>query len=129
MNQKVTDLHDEFEIEHQVFLAHFQRLELSNAKLEKKIRDDLRQVRDSSVSAETSSGPYFIGAENSVTGNDEDGSLSHCKKLPSNVGGHVRNSLLFMSLAEAYISLSLGNLIPQYSTLKQFAAPRVPHSI
>jgi len=40
MNQKVTDLHDEFEIDHQVFLAHFQRLELSNAKLEKKIRDE-----------------------------------------------------------------------------------------
>ena len=42
MNQKVTDLHDEFEIDHQVFLAHFQRLELSNAKLEKKIRDELK---------------------------------------------------------------------------------------
>ena len=38
MNQKATDLHDEFKIDHQVFLAHFQRLDLSNAKLEKKIR-------------------------------------------------------------------------------------------
>ena len=26
MNQKATDLHDEFEIDHQVFSAHFQRL-------------------------------------------------------------------------------------------------------
>ena len=31
MNQKATDLHDEFEIDHQVFLAHFQRLDLSKA--------------------------------------------------------------------------------------------------
>lgn len=42
MNQKATDLHDEFEIDHPVFLAHFQRLDLSNAKLEKKIRDELK---------------------------------------------------------------------------------------
>ena len=42
MNQKATDLHDEFEVDHQVFLAHFQRLGLSNAKLEKKIRDELK---------------------------------------------------------------------------------------
>ena len=54
MNQKATNLHDEFEIEHQVFLAHFQRLELSNAKLEKKIRDDLknRLVRYGNSSAQ-----------------------------------------------------------------------------
>ena len=42
MNQKATDLHEEFEIDHQVFLVHFQRLGLSNAKLEKKIRDELK---------------------------------------------------------------------------------------
>ena len=42
MNQKATELHDEFKIDHQVFLAHFQRLDLSNAKLEKKIRDELK---------------------------------------------------------------------------------------
>ena len=44
MNQKATDLHDEFKIDHQVFLAHFQRLDLSNAKLEKKSEMSLKQT-------------------------------------------------------------------------------------
>ena len=44
MNQKATDLHDEFKIDHQVFLAHFQRLDLSNAKLEKRSEMSLKQT-------------------------------------------------------------------------------------
>ena len=44
MNQKATDLQDEFEIDHQVFLAHFQRLDLSNAKLEKRSEMSLKQT-------------------------------------------------------------------------------------
>lgn len=72
-------------------------------------RDDLRQVSDSGVSAETSSGPYVRGSENNGTGNGEDGLLSfipdpasHAKYKASGLTVPKINQVDAPSSAQAY---------------------------
>lgn len=72
-------------------------------------RDALRQDGDTSVNAETSSGPYFRGSENSGTGNGEDGLLSfipnpvsHAKYKTSGITLPKINQVNAASSAQAY---------------------------